>query len=56
MTYGNHRRSSFIRAKPIADAIRYASAAAISVTRLGAPPSIPDRMEVEAFLAKNQVL
>lgn len=41
-------------AKPIEDAVRWASAAAaLSVTRLGAQPSLPSREEVETFLASN---
>jgi ribokinase len=41
------------RGKPPAEAARYASAAAaISVTRAGAQPSLPSAGEVEAFLAK----
>jgi ribokinase len=41
------------RGKPPAEAARYASAAAaISVTRAGAQPSLPTSAEVEAFLAQ----
>jgi ribokinase len=37
--------------KPLADAVRFANAAAaLSVTKLGAQPSAPDRSEIEAFL------
>lgn len=43
------------RGKPIVEAVRFASAvAALSVTRLGAMPSLPRLAEVEEFL-KNQV-
>jgi ribokinase len=36
------------------EAVRFASAAAaISVTRLGAQPSIPHRIEIEQFLARQ---
>lgn len=38
-------------AQPLPDAVRFASAAsAISVTRMGAQPSIPHRNEIDAFL------
>jgi ribokinase len=41
------------RGKPPAEAARYgAAAAAISVTRAGAQPSLPTSAEVEAFLAQ----
>ncbi len=41
------------RGKPAAEAARYASAAAaISVTRAGAQPSLPSSAEVDAFLAR----
>jgi ribokinase len=37
----------------LAEAVRFAhAAAAISVTRLGAQPSIPSRREIAALLAK----
>jgi ribokinase len=37
--------------KPIEEAVRFASAAAaISVTRLGAQPSAPTRLEIDRFL------
>lgn len=40
--------------QPIEDAIRFANAAAaIAVTRRGAGPSMPDRAEIEALLAKS---
>ena len=35
---------------PVADAIRFANAAAISVTRKGAQTSVPTREEVDALL------
>ncbi|RAV27805.1 ribokinase [Sinomicrobium soli] len=39
------------------EALRYSmAAAAISVTRMGAQPSIPDRHQVEAFIAKNTLI
>ena len=38
--------------KPLLEAVRFANAAAaISVTRLGAQPSAPDRKEIDSFLA-----
>ena len=41
--------------KPLADAVRFASgAAAISVTRHGAQPSLPRRGEIDVFLAGNR--
>jgi ribokinase len=41
------------RGKPPAEAARYAAAAAaISVTRAGAQPSLPTSAEVEAFLVR----
>ena len=43
------------RGNPPADAARYAAAAAaISVTRAGAQPSLPSSAEVEAFLAQAE--
>jgi ribokinase len=45
---------ALVEGKTLADGLRFASAAsAISVTRLGAQPSIPTRVEIEAFLARN---
>ena len=41
--------------RPIAEALRFANAAAaISVTRLGAQPSVPSRAEVDSFLANHR--
>ncbi len=43
------------RGEPLAAAVRFAHAvAALSVTRLGAQPSLPTREEVEAFLARER--
>ncbi len=43
---------ALIEQRPLPDALRFANAAAaISVTRLGAQPSIPTRGEIDAFLA-----
>lgn len=40
--------------KPIEEVIRWAhAAAALSVTRMGAQPSIPDQKEIEGFLSKQ---
>jgi ribokinase len=40
--------------RPLAEAVRFAqAAAAISVTRSGAQPSAPTRMEILAFLASR---
>lgn len=40
--------------RPLAEALRFASAAAaLSVTKLGAQPSAPTRVEIEDFLALN---
>jgi len=45
---------ALVEGLPLPAALRFASAAsAISVTRLGAQPSIPARAEVDAFLAEN---
>jgi ribokinase len=42
--------------QPLLEAVRCANAAAaISVTRLGAQPSAPDRKGIEAFLAKSSI-
>jgi len=38
---------------PLEEAVRFANAAAaVSVTRLGAQPSAPDRPEIEAFMKR----
>lgn len=42
--------------RPLLEAVRFANAAAaISVTRLGAQPSAPDRKEIELLLAKANI-
>lgn len=42
--------------RPLADAVRFANAAAaISVTRVGAQPSIPTRGEIESFMRSGTV-
>ena len=46
--------TALIEEKPLPDAVRFASAAsAISVTKLGAQPSIPTRQEIDVFLQSN---
>jgi ribokinase len=46
--------AALVEGKTLEEGLRLASAAsAISVTRLGAQPSIPTRAEVEVFLARN---
>jgi ribokinase len=46
--------AALMEKRPVADALRFASAAAaISVTRLGAQSSIPFRPSIEAFLASR---
>jgi ribokinase len=46
---------ALVEEKSLQDAVRFASAAAaLSVTRLGAQPSAPDRREIESFLASAQ--
>jgi len=45
---------SLSEGKPIAEAVRFAcAAAALSVTKLGAQPSAPQRKEIESFLQAN---
>lgn len=45
---------ALVEGKTLAEGVRFASAAAaISVTRMGAQPSIPTRMEVEEFIKLN---
>jgi ribokinase len=45
---------AFAEGKSLKEALQFASAAAaISVTRIGAQPSAPTRMEIEAFLKTN---
>jgi ribokinase len=40
--------------KPLLQAVQFANAAAaISVTRLGAQPSAPNRMEIDSFLSRR---
>lgn len=45
---------ALVEGRPLAEAVRFASAAAaISVTRLGAQPSVPNRAEVDALIAQT---
>lgn len=46
---------AFVEGKTLKESLKFASAAAaISVTRMGAQPSIPNRKEIDEFLKKNQ--
>ena len=50
-TFNGALVTRWLEGKPIRDAIRFAhAAAAISVTRPGAQPSVPTRQEVDTFL------
>ena len=54
-TYCGAFAAAFVEGKSLPESVRFASAAAaISVTRLGAQPSIPTRAEIDAFLTKAQ--
>ncbi|MDH3000082.1 ribokinase [Chelonobacter oris] len=54
-TFNGALLTALLEDQPLADAIRFAhAAAAISVTRKGAQPSIPTRHEVAAFLQRRQ--
>lgn len=45
---------ALVEGKPLPEAVRFASAAAaISVTRLGAQPSVPTRAEVDSLIART---
>ena len=55
-TFNGALVTRWLEGKPIREAIRFAhAAAAISVTRAGAQPSVPDRQEVDAFLQQQTV-
>jgi ribokinase len=46
---------ALVEGRPLPEAARFACAAsAISVTRMGAQPSVPERAEIDAFLERNQ--
>lgn len=46
---------AMVEGKTITEAVQFASAAsAISVTRMGAQPSAPDRREIEEFMVRNK--
>lgn len=54
-TFNGALMTALLEEKPLAEAIRFAhAAAAISVTREGAQPSIPTREETIAFLAEHK--
>lgn len=53
-TFNGALMTALLEDKPLADAIRFAhAAAAISVTRAGAQPSIPTRQETLNFLQSH---
>lgn len=55
-TFNGALVTRWLEGKPIREAIRFAhAAAAISVTRTGAQPSVPMRQEVDAFLQQQSV-
>jgi len=54
-TYCGAMAVALLEEKSLEDAVRFATAAAaISVTRVGAQPSIPKREEIDAFMEKMQ--
>ncbi|POT55816.1 ribokinase [Citrobacter amalonaticus] len=54
-TFNGALITSLLEDKPLAEAIRFAhAAAAIAVTRKGAQPSVPWREEIEAFLGQQR--
>jgi len=55
-TFNGALVTRWLEGRPIREAIRFAhAAAAISVTRRGAQPSVPTRQEVDAFLQQQTV-
>jgi len=45
---------ALVEGRPLLEAVRFANAAAaISVTRLGAQPSAPERAEIDALLGRG---
>ncbi|AFM41695.1 ribokinase [Desulfosporosinus acidiphilus SJ4] len=47
--------TAMVEGKPVQEALRFASAAsALTVTRKGAQTSIPERLEIDAFLSQRQ--
>lgn len=54
-TFTGSYAASILNGKPPVEALKYATAAAaLAVTRLGAQTSIPNKAEVEAFIASNK--
>ena len=54
-TFCGYFLASMAQERPVREALRMASAAAaLSVTQQGAAQSIPDKKEVEAFLASQE--
>lgn len=51
-TFSGALAVALVEGKPLLEAVRFANAAAaLSVTRMGAQPSVPSRAEIEAFLS-----
>ena len=51
-TFSGALAVALVEGKPLLEAVRFANAAAaLSVTRMGAQPSVPSRVEIEAFLS-----
>ena len=51
MPFVAHLQQHYLKGKTIEQALRFANAAgALAVTKAGAEPSLPKRLEIEAFL------